>query len=152
MIGVNHMETFEANHTATVCNPRHVSDESGFTLIETSIALIVMMIAALGAASLFVYAINYGSGAYDRTLAIAVAQQKMENLRKGTFDEVVSSTNDDVVSGNRHFSIVTTVTGSTLKTITVTVRPHASAASWVQIPVVVVSQRSAPGTGAFFQS
>lgn len=126
------------------------NDQRGFTLIETSIALVVMMVAALGAASLFAFAIKYGSGAYDRTLAIAVAQQRMEKLRKGSFDEVVSSNDPDVTSSNRHFSVVTTVTGTNLKTITVTVTPYAGD-SWVRNSVIIVSQRSALGTGLYFQ-
>jgi Tfp pilus assembly protein PilV len=124
-------------------------DQRGFTLIETCIAFVVMMVAALGAASLFVFSIEYGSGAYDRTLAIAVAQQRMEKLRKGSFDEVVSANDPDVISSNRHFNVVTTVTGTNLKTITVTVTP-AGGKDWVRNGVVVVSQRSALGTGAFY--
>jgi prepilin-type N-terminal cleavage/methylation domain-containing protein len=129
---------------------RQEDAQRGFTLIETSIALVVMMVAALGAASLFAFAIKYGSGAYDRTLAIAVAQQRMETLRKGTFSEVVSATNSDFISSGRHFSVVTNVTGTNLKTITVTVTP-AAGDSWVRNGVVIVSQRSALGTGAFYQ-
>jgi Tfp pilus assembly protein PilV len=119
--------------------------------METSIALIVMMVAALGAASLFAYSVNYGSGAYDRTVAIAVAQQRMENLRKGSFDQIVSSTDSDVLSSNRHFTVTTTVTGTNLKTITITVTPLGAGPNYVRTPVVLISQRSAPGTGAYFQ-
>jgi hypothetical protein len=109
-----------------------------------------MTVAALGAACLFAFATKYGAGAYDRTLAIAVAQQRMENLRKGSFDEVISSSDSDVINSGRHFSVVTTVTGTNLKTITVTVAPSAGEA-WVRNAVVIVSQRSALGTGAYFQ-
>jgi Tfp pilus assembly protein PilV len=113
------------------------------------IALVVMMVAALGASSLFVFAIKYGAGAYDRTLAIAVAQQRMEKLRKSSFAEVISSSDGDVVNSSRHFTVVTAVTGTNLKTITVTVTPI-SGDAWARNAVVVVSQRSALGTGAFY--
>jgi len=109
-----------------------------------------MTVAALGAACLFAFATKYGAGAYDRTLAIAVAQQRMEKLRKGSFDEVIASEDLDVVNSSRHFDVVTTVTGSNLKTITVTVTPLAGDA-WVRNGVIIVSQRSATGTGAYFQ-
>ncbi|MDX6498353.1 MAG: hypothetical protein QOG23_1613 [Blastocatellia bacterium] len=125
------------------------NNQSGFTLIETMIALVVMMVAALGASSLFVFAIKYGAGAYDRTLAIAVAQQRMEKLRKSSFAEVISSSDGDVVNSSRHFTVVTAVTGTNLKTITVTVTPI-SGDAWARNAVVVVSQRSALGTGAFY--
>jgi type II secretory pathway pseudopilin PulG len=61
--------------------------EQGFTLIETSIALVVMMIVGLGAASLFFFAINYNTGASDRQLAMGVAQKRMEWLRTIPFDK-----------------------------------------------------------------
>ena len=125
-------------------------NERGFTLIETTIALIVMMVAGLAAASLFIYAINYNSGAYDRTLALAVAQQRMEHLRKGSFSEVVSSNSSNVQSANRSFNVVTTVTGTSLKSITVTVTPQGAGSGWVRSPVVIISQRAALGTGTYF--
>ena len=68
----------------------------GFTLIETSIALLVIMVALLALASLFAYGINYNSAAHVRAVAMAVAQQRMESLRRGGFDEVVSSSEPDV--------------------------------------------------------
>ena len=57
------------------------SSEHGFTLAETAVALLVMMIASVGVLSLFTYAIRYNAGAKDRELAMAVAQQHMEWLR-----------------------------------------------------------------------
>ncbi|MCA1632363.1 MAG: prepilin-type N-terminal cleavage/methylation domain-containing protein [Acidobacteria bacterium] len=123
-------------------------DERGFTLIETVIALLVMMVATLAAASLFIYAIKYNSGAYSRSLAAAVAQRQLEKLRKSEFSEVVTSTESNVESANRHFSVATTVTGTTLKRITVTVTPRGS--GWASTPVVIISQRSATVTGAYF--
>ena len=127
------------------------NNERGFTLIETSIALVVMMVAALGAASLFTFAIKYNAGAYDRTLAIAIAQQQMEKLRNGSFDDVVSSSDSDVLSAGRRFTVSTTVTGTNLKSITVTVTPSSGADSWVRNSVIIVTQRSALGTGQFYQ-
>jgi Tfp pilus assembly protein PilV len=126
------------------------SNERGFTLIETCIALIVMMVASLAAGSLFLYAVNYNSGANDRAVALALAQQRMEKLRKASFDDVISSTEADVETANRHFSVDTTVTGTTLKSITVTVTPKGVGASWVNNPVIVISQRSTPATGTYY--
>jgi Tfp pilus assembly protein PilV len=126
------------------------NSESGFTMIEACIALIVMMVAALAAASLFLYAINYNTAANDRAVAVAVAQQHLEKLRKGSFDEVVSSTESDLESAGRHFTVDTTVTGTTLKTITITVTPKSAGKSWALTPVVVISQRAASSTGTYF--
>ncbi len=55
--------------------------ERGFTLAETAIALLIMMIASVGIVSLFTFAIQYNAGAKDRELAMAVAQKRMEWLR-----------------------------------------------------------------------
>src|SRR5215510_1357863 len=55
--------------------------EKGFTLMETSIALVMMFVVSLGAASLFAYASNANSNADDRELAIAIAQKRLEWLR-----------------------------------------------------------------------
>ena len=41
-------------------------DSRGFSLLETSIALIIMMVVTLGTASLYVYATNYNTGSADR--------------------------------------------------------------------------------------
>src|SRR5947209_19456009 len=55
--------------------------ERGFTLMETAIALVILMVVSLGAASLFFYAAMNNSGASDRELAMAVAQNTMETYR-----------------------------------------------------------------------
>jgi type II secretory pathway pseudopilin PulG len=68
----------------TVCNLKQArcrSGERGFTLLETAIALVIMMIITLGVASLFVYATKANMGADDREIAMAIAQKRMEWLR-----------------------------------------------------------------------
>ena len=111
--------------------------QQGFTLIETAIALVVMMIVGLGAASLFAYALGANSSARDRELSMAVAQQQMELLRNTAFaniDAQVTATggaNKTVTSAGRRYSVVTTVADtvagdSTKKTITVQVTPGGS--------------------------
>jgi Tfp pilus assembly protein PilV len=59
--------------------------ERGFTLIETAIALVVMMVMALGAASLFAYSVYNNSGGADRAQTLAIAQQALERLRHAKF-------------------------------------------------------------------
>jgi Tfp pilus assembly protein PilV len=127
--------------------------ERGFTLIEASIALLILMFATMGAASLFVYAINYNSGAQDRALALAVAQQQMEKMRKTDFADVVTPAQPepDIVSAGRSYSIVTTVDGSaTLKRITIQVTPKAAGPNWVRNSVLLVTERSQGGAGTYY--
>ena len=59
--------------------------EQGFTLLETAIALVLMMIVGLGVASLFSYATKANSSADDRELAMALGQKRMEMLRTVPF-------------------------------------------------------------------
>jgi type II secretory pathway pseudopilin PulG len=136
--------------------------QQGFTLIEIMIAFVLLMIVTLGAVSLFVYAINYNSGAYDRTLAHAVAQQQMERLRKTAFDSLTTPTQPEpvIISGGRTYDIVTTVCGdaaagcggsATLKRITLQVTPRGAGPNWVRTSVTIETLRAAPLTGTFFQ-
>ena len=108
--------------------------QQGFTLIETAVSMVVMMIVGLGAASLFVFALGTNNTARDRELSMAVAQQQMERLRNTTFpnlDATVTATGgaDKIVtSANRSYSVVTTIVNTVAgnanqKTITVEVTP-----------------------------
>ena len=123
----------------------------GFTLIETAIAMLVLMIALLGLASLFVYGIGYNSAAHVRTIAMALAQQRMESLREGTVEELLASNEPDVESAGQHFKVSTAVvTAGNLRMVTVTVTPKAGSA-WARQPVILVTQRAGTGLGTFYQ-
>lgn len=103
------------------------SNERGFTMIETAIALVVMMIVGLGAASLFFFAAQNNLGANDRELAMAVAQKRMEWLRSMPLDATATSTaysypngglkatsvngvSETTTSAGRSYRVVTTIT------------------------------------------
>jgi prepilin-type N-terminal cleavage/methylation domain-containing protein len=60
---------------------RRMNNERGFTLLETSIAMAVMLVVGLGATSLFFYGVRYNSGATDRTMESAILQRQMEQYR-----------------------------------------------------------------------
>ena len=130
----------------------------GFTLIETAIALLVLLVAGLGAASLFMYSIKYNTGANDRAVAQAVAQRQMEVLRKTSFEQLATST-QNVTSVGRPFTVATTVCndgsalcgGSTaFKRITVQVTPQSAGGAWARSSVTLVTLRSNTSTGAYF--
>jgi Tfp pilus assembly protein PilV len=131
----------------------------GFTLIETAIALAVMMVAGLAVTSLFVYSINYNAGAGDRALALAVAQQRLERLRKTPWPDAslnAGSTTETVTSAGHQFSVVTTVCATsdcggsaTLKVLTVQVIPQGGSGGWVQTPITVSAQRATTTPGPY---
>ncbi|MDQ3665803.1 MAG: prepilin-type N-terminal cleavage/methylation domain-containing protein [Acidobacteriota bacterium] len=135
--------------------------ERGFTLVETVIALVVMMIVGLAAASLFVYAIQNNLGGGERALAMAVAQQHLEQFRSVAFDDttlaVGTTTLPTITNGERNYTVVRTVadeintdgTSKFLKRITITVTPQTGGPAWVRTPVVLVSHRSTVAMGLY---
>jgi Tfp pilus assembly protein PilV len=151
------------------------SSESGFTLVETAISLVIMMVAGLAAASLFAYSIHSNTNANDRELALAVAQKRMEWFRNIPFSTAnrslaysfpngglgaTAGTTETTTSAGRTFTVVTTIVNNTVvpaglpdagaptvKTITVTVTP-------IGVPsllgsVTISTQRSTMVPGTF---
>src|SRR6266403_6086070 len=85
---------------------KKIENERGFTLLETSIALCIMLVVTLATGSLFVYAVNYNSGAADRSAALAIAQQRMERLRKSSFSDApltTPSTTETALNAGRQY-------------------------------------------------
>jgi prepilin-type N-terminal cleavage/methylation domain-containing protein len=135
--------------------------ERGFTLIETSVAMVIMMVAGLGVASLFTYSIRYNSGGNDRAVAISIAQQQIEQMRSVPFSDSILTTTvtsgvvltPDTLSNGRTYQVTRTVIGSnnntsgtpTLKTITIQVNPLS--AGWAGFPVILRTVRSATTSG-----
>lgn len=58
----------------------HVA-EAGMTLIETTIALVIIMIALLGVVHSFTYAVTYNAGNAVRTESLALLQKEVETMR-----------------------------------------------------------------------
>jgi len=134
--------------------------EGGFTLIETSIAMVVMMVAALACSSLFVFSIQNNVGGSERALSMAVAQQQLEQLRSVDYKDSTLSdltTNFSVTTGGRTYNVQRVVvteknsnnTSKELKKITVTVTPQAAGPNWTRTPVVLVSYRSTTDLGSY---
>jgi Tfp pilus assembly protein PilV len=128
--------------------------EKGFTLMETTAALLVMMIGGLGICAVFAYAIRNNTGSRDRAAALAVAQQQMERYRQLTFLDpgltAMPATTQTVTSAGRDYSVRTTITDTTssLKTITIEVTPLLSSDPWLGT-IQISAQRSAFSLGAY---
>jgi len=142
----------------TVVDPPDKSNEEGFTLLETSIALIVMMVVTLATGSLFVYAVNYNSGSGDRSAALAIAQQRLERLRRTPFNDALlttPTTTETATNAGRSYTVVTTICSTsscggsdTLKIITISVTP-VSTNQWANTPAIVTSRRAALSVGPY---
>ena len=135
--------------------PAQQRQEKGFTLIETSPALLVMMIGGRGICAVFASALKNNTGSRDRATAIAVAQQQMERYRQVTFLDPVltahAATSETVTSADRTYQVTTTIADTTtsLKTITIEVTPLLSSDPWALGSVRVSVQRSAFALGAY---
>jgi Tfp pilus assembly protein PilV len=139
---------------------------AGFSLLETVISLLLMTVVGLGATSLFFFAVRNSVSASDREMAMAVAQQRMEQLRTESFSSTnlaqTSSTPspNTVTRGGRQYDVTTTITNSnvvngsaTTKTIAVKVVPNNDTSVWARTvssvfgSVTLISQRSTQSTG-----
>ena len=168
---MNFMHNSQPKHLRTTMRQ---SSEQGFTLMETVVSLVIMMVIGLGAASLFAYATMANSGATDRELAMAVAQKRMDWLRTIPFSVTnrnlaysypngglgaTAGTAETESSSGRAYSVVTTITDTsvvpagqpdagepTLKTITIRVTPQGAGPALGS--VILSAQRSTlvPGT------
>ena len=135
--------------------------QRGFTLVETSISMVVMMVAGLAVSSLFVFSTQNNVGGSERALAMAVAQQQMEQLRSQTFESAdmnVGTTTNTISSSERDYTVVKTITNETnpdgsnkeLRRIEIAVTPVGGArANWTRTPVRLVSLRSTIAAGNF---
>jgi Tfp pilus assembly protein PilV len=134
----------------------------GFTLIETAIALLILMVVGLGAASFILFSLRNNTGASLRAGVLAVGQQQMEELRAVTFDNVESAVTagggspKTVTVAGQQYTVATTVTYSpssaspTLKTIEIDVTPVATAQpGWISTTVSFFTTRATLKTGSY---
>ena len=133
----------------------------GFTLIETCIAMVIMMIVVCGVLPLGVYALKYNSAASIRAGAVTTAQRKLEQLRAGSFTSCISSS-EVVTMGpteSTSYTVDVTVTDvtTTLKNIKITVTPNGRSTSggvysgtegWMRGQVIVYTKRTTSSTGS----
>jgi prepilin-type N-terminal cleavage/methylation domain-containing protein len=146
----NHLTPCEppAKFPASCSDP--AGGEKGFTLLESTIALLLMLIVALGSASLFSFSIYNNSGGSDRATSLALAQQALEVLRSAQFNSTTTDASLNggqtiqagVVRDGRTFTITRTIDDnpattaqdidatSNLKGITVTVVPQSIGGGW----------------------
>jgi Tfp pilus assembly protein PilV len=134
-------------------------DQRGFTIVETTIASLVMLVGALGVSSLFLFSTQNNIGGGERALAMSVAQQQLEQIRSVTFEDTtlsVGTTTATVTNGGRTYTVQRVVTDEThddntlkqLKRITIRVTPQ-SAPNWISTPVELVTLRSTLDSGDY---
>ncbi len=125
--------------------------QHGFSLLETTIAMLVMMIGGLGIAAVFAFAVKNNTGSRDRAVALAVAQQEIERLRSLPFlDAELNATPTTVTprtiyNGGRSYRVRTMIVNTTpsLKTIQIQVTPLSGSDAWAMTGVQIVTERAA---------
>ena len=140
-----------------VTKQKRAGQQSGFTLLETAIAMVVMMVGGLGIAAVFAYAIKNNNGSRDRAIAIAVAQQEIERLRAVPFNDPAMTATPviaipvTVSNGGRNFSMRTIILNTTpsVKTIQIRVTPLGNSDAWASRTVQISMERAAFTLGAF---
>jgi Tfp pilus assembly protein PilV len=156
---------------------KSVASQSGFTLLEAAIALVILMVIGLGVASLFTYSISANSKADDRELAMAIAQKRMEWLRTipfttqtrgvaysypdgGLAATATAGVSETVTNAGRSYAVNTIISdlnfvpsgqpdagACTLKRIQVSVTPATATTNFET--VIVYTLRSTQVTGSY---
>lgn len=89
------------------------SGQAGFSLVETTIAMVIFLIAVLGVFMSFAYAVSYNTGNSSRAQALALLQQKVEQIRSAKF--VPTSTDAILTGGVKAGEVVTAPDGNLYK-------------------------------------
>jgi Tfp pilus assembly protein PilV len=136
-------------------------EDRGFTLIETCIAMVMLMIVVCGVLPVGVYALKYNSAAAIRAGAVTAAQRKLEQLRASSFTSCTSSSEVVAIGSadSQSYTVDVTVTDvtTTLKNITITVTPQGRSTSggvysgndgWMRGQIVIYTKRTTSSTGS----
>ncbi|MEO6588937.1 MAG: prepilin-type N-terminal cleavage/methylation domain-containing protein [Pyrinomonadaceae bacterium] len=138
------------------CADKIKKNESGFSLIEVTIALVILLVSVLAIFGAFTYAVKYNTGNSRRSQALSVFQQQIELTRSAKFTPTIY--NDPLLTGGFKTPIPVTSKGDNntylvetivdndpftagvqsandittkLKEITITITPQTSSESWV---------------------
>jgi Tfp pilus assembly protein PilV len=85
------------------------NSEAGFSLIEVAVAFAIFFIALLGIFVSFTFAVNYNAGNSARAQALAILQQKVEQMRSKKFTPGI--TDSDLYGGTRSPELITASDG-----------------------------------------
>lgn len=131
--------------------------ECGFSLIEATIALLILMIVVMGVFAAFTYSTVYNTGNSRRSQALSVLQREVEDLRSLKFNPPPAVIDPLLAGGIKAPRTVTAADGAiylvevtvdddpftpntpnpqidatkTLKEITLTVTPNGSNGTWI---------------------
>lgn len=138
-------------------------NESGFSLIEVTIAMMILLVGLLGVTLSYTWAVKFNAGNNLRMQSLAILQQEVEQFRSAKYTSVV--TDQILLGGVKDAKTVTTADGNkftietiidddpfvsdvqvnqskTLKSITITVSGENQTQKWITaIPATVTLRR-----------
>lgn len=103
---------------------RRFSGRGGFTLIEIVVAIVMLAFGVLASASLTAALMKSNRGVTNRTRAVEVAREKIEDLQSVNYATLASGTDTVVVRGitfTRTWTVTANSPMTNLKTIALTV-------------------------------
>lgn len=138
-------------------------NESGFSLIEVTIAMMVLLVGLLGVTLSYTWAVKFNAGNNLRMQSLAILQQEVEQFRSAKYTSVVTDSillggvktpkTITTADGNK-FTIETTIDddpftanvqinqSKTLKSITITVSGENQTQKWITaLPATVTLRR-----------
>lgn len=137
--------------------------EGGFSLLELTISMAVLLVVAVGVAQVAGYAAHHGRAAAARAQTLSVANAQMEALRAAPFDDPLlePSANParparaEVTAGGSRFVVTRAVLAENFvspgggaaarpatKLVTVAVTPVVANAPWAAAAVTVTARRA----------
>lgn len=141
-------KTFFGEHDAA--EKIRTKSESGFSLIEVIIAMIILLVALLGVFLTFTYAVNYNAGNNSRSQALSILQQEVELMRSAKFTPGV--TDETLTGGTKTPKIITSADASRFRVaITVDDDPFTTGVqtdatkTLKEISITVTSESPTPG-------
>ena len=87
--------------------------EAGFSLIEVTIAMVILLVGLLGVSLTYTAAVQYNAGNNLRLQSLAILQQEVELMRSAKFSPTV--TDATLLGGTRAVKTVTTADGNTFQ-------------------------------------
>lgn len=80
-------------------NYQKAENQSGFSLIEAVMAIVILLITLLGVFSVFTYAIVYNTGNNTRSQSLSVLQREIELIRSAKFTP--AGTDSSITGGGK---------------------------------------------------
>ncbi len=117
--------------TIKSCKKKIYRKQSGFTLIEVMIALVILAVGLLALMTMQIVSIRANAFSSEMTYAAMLAQSRLEQIRNMTYDSISTGTVTDTVSASdttkgTAYDVETKVEDNTpatdMKTVTLTVK------------------------------